>query len=128
MQYTVHYWMIGRPEAEADAAYDAGLTDAQWVFKGGMMFAEVTREGASLEEVAEAFAAELEHHKVPFDRRTLNLSDPTDYLEQHPGYYEEDELEEMIEEIEDAIAGDYVTDEDQERLVFLKRNLELLKS
>ena len=75
-------------------------------------------------EAAAAAAAELRKHRVPFDERTLNLSDPTEFLEEHPGWYEQDELEEQIAGIESA--GDRATDDDKRRLVFLKANLKLL--
>jgi hypothetical protein len=123
-EHTFHFWMIGRPEAEADAAYEAGLTDGNWVYKGGMMFVEFTREGATMAEAAAAAAAELRRHGVPFDERTLNLTDPTELLEEHPGWYEQDELEEQIADIESE--GDDATDDDKRRLVFLKANLKLL--
>lgn len=123
-EHTFHFWMIGRPDAEADAAYDAGLTDGDWVYKGGMMFVEFTREGATMEEAAAGAAADLRKHGVPFDERTLNLTDPTELLEEHPGYYEQDELEERIAAIERY--GDGATANDKRRLVFLKANLKLL--
>ena len=34
-KHTLRFWMIGRPEAEADAAYEAGLTDGEWIYMGG---------------------------------------------------------------------------------------------
>jgi hypothetical protein len=123
-EHTFHFWMIGRPEAEADAAYEAGLTDGNWVYKGGMMFVQFTREAATMAEAAATAAEELRRHGVPFDERTLNLTDPTELLEEHPGYYEQDELEEQIAEIESE--GDDATDDDKRRLVFLKANLKLL--
>ena len=123
-QHTFHFWLIGRPEAEADAAYEAGLTDGVWVFKGGMMFVEFTREGETMAEAAAIAAQELRRHGVPFDERTLNLRDPTGFLEEHPGWYERDELDEKIATIERG--GDDATDDDRRRLVFLKANLKLL--
>lgn len=103
--HTLHYWLIGRPETQADAAYDAGLIDGEWVFKGGMMFVEFTREAATMEEAAAAVAADLRRHGVPFDERTLNSRDPTEELSEHPGYYADDELQKHIDEIAVRIAG-----------------------
>jgi len=104
--HTVRYWMIGRPEDQADAAYDAGLIDGEWVFKGGMMFVEFTREADTPEEAAAAVAADLRKHGIPFDERTLNSTDPTDELCEHPGYYDDDELQEHIDDLAETIAAD----------------------
>lgn len=123
-KHTFHFWLIGRPDDAADAAYDAGLTEPEWVLKGGMMFVEFTREAATLAEAAAAAAADLRRYDIPFDERTLNLTDPTEFLEEHPGWYEQDELEEKIARIERETTP---SENDARRLVFLKANLKLLQ-
>jgi hypothetical protein len=111
-KHQIRYWMIGRPEAQADAAYDAGLTDGEWVFKGGMMFVEFEREAATKEEAAAAVAADLRRHGVPFDERTLDSTDPTDELSEHSGYYDDEELDEIIEELAASIADGEASEDD----------------
>lgn len=122
-EHTFHYWLIGRPETEADAAYDAGLTDGVWIFKGGMMFVEFKREAETMEIAAAKAAEELRFHKVPFDERTLNLRDPTDFLSEHPGYYDDDELKEIVDELAAEIAEGTCSDADVRLHGILAANL-----
>lgn len=121
-QHTIHYWLIGRPDEAADAAYDAGLTDPDWVVKGPGMFVEFTREGESAEAVAKAAADDLRKHRIPFDERTLGLRDPTEFLSEHPGYFDDEELDEQIAELQELIDGGEASEADVAFHACLVRN------
>lgn len=65
--------------AKADAAYDAGLTDPDWVAKGPSHFLEFNRTGDSFEEVAAKAFFECESHGIK--PHCVNRFTPSGFLE-----------------------------------------------
>jgi len=68
MKYKVAFWLKGNRkivDAAADKAFDNGLTDAEWVSKGGRLFVELEQEADTPDKATNLVKTKLEGFNVP---------------------------------------------------------------